>query len=597
MHLVFVILFLPAAQASPLRIPGQWNCRGALEWPTMQQLKRQIGMLLRSTILPSRILGVSMSGSYLLLLNQNECPAARWTMELLLAELGMARQQADRFGRDDDLPFLTFFGGGDGASLFHELFWGAGPAWSSVSLGGWSTFALIGRLSQAFQVHLMAGRGQQELLSLQNTTRRRAVVAQLPELLALALARLQATNVSGSWAVRAVAAAAVEESLRGWSKRALSNGLPPGQVAASLLVDAQSPDLWNALDKVLLPDFVQICLPATLGLESSEVFRQCLARHCTKHWGPDEAGAAARANRSSATGLTMFHIGSDRDVMSDSIRSGCFARCSNSVIDLLNRVSEVLVDLPATTFTYVDAGAAMGECMLSAAFLLPDGRLRGLAFEALPKWAKRMRQSLRLNGVSFSGNGTQVEVKTLALGQSGRKLLGSVDGGGFYAKVTHKGGGIFMVKTSSLDDEITANMQFRNEAYRIDFLHIFANHCEPDILKGARQLLLERRVGCVLAQAHDLGSLNTEIGGVLRRSGYAVMNQTSYVAGSPADAVSLSGGEVCDQRFFRWWLHGKHDNEVAARESLENDGNSTDSANPSRLLLPADLVLFCFFRL
>ena len=237
--------------------------------------------------------------------------------------------------------------------------------------------------------------------------------------------------------------------------------------------------------------------------------------------------------------------------MSDSIRSGCFARCSNAVIDLLNRVSEILVDLPATTFAYVDAGAAMGECMLSSAFLLPEDRLRGLAFEALPKWAKRMRQSLRLNGV------TQVVVKTVAPGQSGKKLLGSVDGGGFYAKVPHKSGGIFMVKTSSLDDEITANMHFRNETHRIDFLHIFANHCEPDILKGARQLLLERRVGCVLAQAHGLGSLNAEISGVLRRSGYAVMNHSSYVAASPADVVSLSGGEVCDQRFFRWWLHGK----------------------------------------
>ena len=573
----------------------------------MQQLKRQIGVMLRSTILPSRILGVSMSGRYLLFLNQNECPAARWTMELLLSELGMARQQADSdfsglakgFGRDHvNFPFVTFFGGRSEGSLFHELFWGAGPAWSSVSLGGWSTFALIGRLSQAFQVYLMK-QGQpskeafQELISLQNTTRRRAVAAQLPELLAIALAKLQATNVSGSWTVRAAAAATAEEALRRWSKRALSNGLSRGQIAASLLIDAQSPDLWNGLDKVLLPDAVQICLPATLGLEPSEVFPQCRAKHCAKYWGPDEAYAAARsANRSSARGLTMFHIGLDRDVMSDSIRSGCFARCNNAVIDLLKKVSAILLELPTTrSFTYVDAGAALGECMLSSALLLPEGRLRGLAFEALPKWAKRLRQSLRLNGISLggAGHGTQVLVKTVALGQSGTKLIGSVDGGGFYAKTTQKGGGIFTVRPSSLDDEITANARLRNETDRIDFLHIFANVFEPDILKGARQLLLKRRVGCVLAQAHDLGSLNAEIGGVLQMNGYRVRNHTSYVAGSPADAVALSGGEVCDQRFFRWWLHGHEaDAKGESRKRRKQHRCSLDAPPPS-LTLPAHI--------
>lgn len=269
MHLAFVILST-AAQAGPLRIPGQWNCRGAVEWPTMQQLKRQTGMLLRSTILPSRILGVSMSRSYLLLLNQNECPAARWTMELLLAEQGMTRQQADRdfsdlakdLGRDNDhFPFVAFFGGRDEGSLFHELFWGAGPAWSSVSLGGWSTFALIGRLSLAFQVHLME-HGQpskasyQELLTLQHATRRRAccATARTP--------RPRSCQIAGNKCVRVVDSPCSSSCrLRGWSRRALSNGMPRGQIAASLLIDAQSPDLWNALDKVLLPDSVQICLP------------------------------------------------------------------------------------------------------------------------------------------------------------------------------------------------------------------------------------------------------------------------------------------------------------------------------------------------
>ena len=322
MHLAFVILST-AAQAGPLRIPGQWNCRGAVEWPTMQQLKRQTGMLLRSTILPSRILGVSMSRSYLLLLNQNECPAARWTMELLLAEQGMTRQQADRdfsdlakdLGRDNDhFPFVAFFGGRDEGSLFHELFWGAGPAWSSVSLGGWSTFALIGRLSLAFQVHLME-HGQpskasyQELLTLQHATRRRAccATARTPRPRSCQIAGNKCVRVvdspcSSSCRSRRVIARVVQKSSverhATWTDRSIFVNRRP--VTGPVECTRQGAAAGLRAD---LP-------PATLSLEL-EVFPQCRARHCTKYWGPDDAGAAAArtANRNSARGLTMFHIG------------------------------------------------------------------------------------------------------------------------------------------------------------------------------------------------------------------------------------------------------------------------------------------------
>ena len=191
----------------------------------------------------------------------------------------------------------------------------------------------------------------------------------------------------------------------------------------------------------------------------------------------------------------------DRDFLSDSIRSECLARCSRSVVGTLRQLSEVLVGVVAKTpLAFVDAGSAMGECMLSAAFMLPEGRLRGLALEASPKFAKRIRQTLHINGISgpASHNITQVVVKNVALGSAHSKMLGSISGVGFvFANGWMPTPGHVFVRSSTLDHEVASHVG-RKET--VDLLHIFVNSGEPAVLKGARQLLLDRRVGCVLVQ-------------------------------------------------------------------------------------------------
>eukprot|EP00439_Symbiodinium_sp_Y106_P053297 s3047_g7.t1 len=576
--LIFTLLGIPSSQADWPCIPSPWSCRGSRKWRLAERLIGQVGMLLNSMSLPARILdGVELSESYReFLTDHGGCLAAQWTMELLHVELGMSRSEthgdwAQALGVDGIAsPFNTFFRG-DRACLmfFHQLLWGSGTAWSAVAATGWSTFALLGRLSKAFQLYLErqgkpSSEALQGLLSLQLTAERRNIAEQLPDLIQTALSSLKDTNISAPWKVRAAAAAHAEDLLREWSREALYHGLPPWQVVASFLIDLRSPVFWQLLDTMLLPDSVSICLPKLLTWKSSANRGYCIARHCAKFWDVDEASAAATArtaNRSAARDLTIFHVGADRDFLSDSIRSECLARCENSVLAVLRQVSDIVLrfDVKAP-FTYVDAGAALGECMLSAAFILPEGRLRGLAFEALPKWAKRIKETLRINGLSASAsqNHTQVVLKNLALGSVRSKMLGSFAVGGFIAGSR----GSVVARSSTLDHEVASQLG-REET--VDLLHIFVNSWEPAVLKGARQLLLDRRVGCVLVQVYDRESMSAVVKGLLRKVGYAVTNHSlrsgwsgsSYVAGSPSDALAISEGSPCDQRFFQWWLRAK----------------------------------------
>ncbi|CAE7245210.1 unnamed protein product, partial [Symbiodinium sp. CCMP2456] len=567
---------MPWSHADRRCIPAPWSCRGSKKWWLAERLIGQVGMLLNSVSLPARILdGVALSESYReFLTDHGGCLAAQWTMELLHVELGMSRSEthgdwAHALGVDGiAAPFSTFFRG-DRACLmfFHQLLWGSGTAWSSVAASGWSTFALLGRLSKAFQLYLErqgrpSSKALEGLLSLQLTVERRNIAEQLPELIQTALSSLKATNMSAPWKVRAATAAQAEDLLREWSREALYRGLPPWQVVASFLIDLQSPLFWQLLDTMLLPDSVSICFPKLLSWKSPVNRGHCIARHCAKFWDVEEAFAAATvhadaANQSAARDLTVFHVGTDRDFLSDSIRSECLARCENSVLGVLRQVSDILLrsDVKAPFF-YVDAGAALGECMLSAAFLVPEGRLRGLAFEALPKWAKRIKETLRINGIAASGShNTQVVLKNVALGSTRSKMLGSFAVGGFIAGAR----GSILARSSTLDHEIASHLG-REET--VDLLHIFVNSWEPAVLKGARQLLLDRRVGCVLVQVYDRESMSAVVKGLLRKVGYAVTNHSlrsgwsgsSYVAGSPSDAVAQSEGTPCDQRFFQWWL-------------------------------------------
>ncbi|CAE6948932.1 unnamed protein product [Symbiodinium sp. CCMP2456] len=607
---LFLSLFtIFASQQDWPCIPSPWSCRGWIA----SRLMGQVGMLLKSSTLPARIVeGVELAENYReFITDHGGCLAAQWTMQLLSVELDISRSQTgadgtQALGVDGMMSLFAMFFRGDTACvmLFDQLLWGTGAAWPSVAAAGWSTFALLGRLSKALQIYLdMQGEPSGEALQgFLLTGERRNIAERLPKLLQSSLSSLRAINVSAPWKVRARAAAQAEDLLREWSREALYQGLPPVQVVALLLVDIRSTELWQLLDRMLLPHSVSLCMPKLFGWASFAHRGRCTARHCSKFWDLDEAYVASTsnanaANQSSARDLTIFHVGLDRDFLSDSIRSECLARCSKSVIRTLRHLSGALVGFVAKTpLTYVDAGAAMGECMLSAAFMLPEGRLRGLAFEALPTFVNRIRETLHINGItaSASHNGTHVVVKNVALGSARSKMLGSFSHAGFVSGTfgMTTWGRVF-VRSSTLDHEVASHLG-RKET--IDLLHIFVNSWEPAVLKGARQLLLDRRVGCVLVQVYDRETMSSIVKGLLRTAGYTVKNHSlTYVAGSPSDALALSEGTPCDQRFFQWWLRGKK----LPFAMMSSRAQAPSQACPVRLLraMPTESLGETFFKL
>ncbi|CAE7222843.1 unnamed protein product [Symbiodinium necroappetens] len=571
-------LMLMLSWAKRPQIPPHWSCRGQVDWPSLRMLQEQVGRMMEHELLPVLMLEGG-SQKYWDFLFQENCHAARWTVELLYAELGMIRAElsndwADALGSagmDINHPFAIFFRRSHPSmDLFHEIMWGAGSAWSSVSAGGWGTFALLGRLSKAFQVYLQkqgkpAREAVEAIMIVQPTETRRTIAAGISRVLTVALAGLQHANASAPWEHRAAAAAAAETLLRRWSRAATYSGLPPWQILGSLLLDAQAPKFFQFLDAILLPDAVRICLPQVLGLRSS---CRCRAGHCSKFWGRDQALAAAAGNHSNKAGdLAIFRVVPKRGLLNDNFRSKCNVTCPKAVLGLLGEVSELFMgqSVPRTPFVYVDVGAALGDCMMSASFLFPEGRLQGIAFEAIPVWASRMRETFRINGISAEAlpNRTQVLVRSVFLGSEKSRSVYMAGGWGLGGSsgATDPGSvGSFQpltLRTSTLDDEVAVS-----GIGRVDLLHIFVNAVEPAVLQGARRLLQQHRVGCALVQTYLRQDITGPVVRVLRSSGYTVSNYSyaipenafQLVAGSPADALALAGGSACGRRFFQWWL-------------------------------------------
>ena len=494
LHVALFGLLFPSWAKRP-QIPPHWSCRGQFDWPSLRMLKEQVGRMMEHELLPVLMLEGG-SQKYWDFLFQEGCHAARWTVELLYAELSMIRaglsndwaEALGSAGMGVKHPFTIFFRRNHPSfGLFHELMWGAGSAWSSVSAAGWGTFALLGRLSKAFQAYLHrhgkpASEAVQAIMTLQPTETRQAIAAGISSIFTVAMAGLQQANTSAPWEHRAAAAATAETLLRRWSRAAAYSGLPPWQILGSMLLDAQAPNFWQLLDAILLPDAVRICLPQVLGLQSS---CRCRAGHCSKFWGTDRALAAAAGNHSNKAGdLAIFRVVPKRGLLNDNFRSKCNVTCPKAVPGLLGEVSELFTgqSAPRAPFVYVDVGAALGDCMMSASFLFPEGRLRGIAFEAIPAWASRMRETFRINDISAEAlpNRTQVLVRSVFLGSeksSSVYMAGGWGLGGASGATDPGSVGSFQpltLRTSTLDDEVAMR-----GIGRVDLLHIFVNAVEP----------------------------------------------------------------------------------------------------------------------
>ena len=561
-------LSVAAAQQGRPRVPPEWSCRGPAG-AAMQKLRGKVGHMITSPALPVAIVdGDELSLLYRAFMDQDSCWAARWTMELLTVELYLERLSVVKGGDwmgalavhgDVHYPFSIFFR--KAPSFFETLLWGDGPAWSSIAAGGWSTFALIGRFIRALRAYITAlgtlpREAVQAILPLL-PAERQAILSEVPELLSIAAGPLNEANLSSPWPYRAMAAAAAEDLLRNWTRRALDVGLSQWSAVAWLLINTDAWKFWHLLDRVLLPDGVRLCLPkvvvphspSTLHVEPSS---QCAAAHCTRFWGMGAAMQAAStrvANNGSAT--AVFRLELQHNLLNNKLRNSCSLKCPPRLVTLLQTVSGVLKDF-RRPLTFVDVGAALGDCMVVAAFLLPAGRLRGIAFEAHPGLAARARDTFLINGMASAlPNTTQVMIKRIALGAGSFHLNGSETDAGFnpiYGITERR----MVVKGSNLDAELERLKHVKS----VDLLHVFTNVGEAAVLRGAWKLLQAQRVGCVLLVATQDRRERRPLYRILRMSGYHVasMDNPQYHVASPIPALERSGGTPCDARFFRWWL-------------------------------------------
>jgi FkbM family methyltransferase len=155
---------------------------------------------------------------------------------------------------------------------------------------------------------------------------------------------------------------------------------------------------------------------------------------------------------------------------------------------------------------FVDVGANIGLIALPVA--AADRRIQVIAFEPHPGNAARLRANLAANP------GLRVEVRELALGAApGQVHLESDDPRhtGWF-RVSPDGHGV-LARMETLDEELPSG--------DIDVLKIDAEGSEPAILRGAEQLLSERRVGCILAEVNPrYGVHAADLEAFVRRFGY-----------------------------------------------------------------------------
>ncbi|CAJ1327068.1 unnamed protein product [Effrenium voratum] len=519
----------------------------------MRELKAKVGRLAENTGLPAIIYeGDKYTLVYRDFLMQNECPAARWTVELLAAQLATQRLRAAASAAEaaealawglGPVPEVLNLGQGvEGGAMFWPgchlqtktaLLWGNGATWPAVARGNWGTFALLASLSREFQ-RLLGGEGEDAgyLLPmlrerLLKDSKELEHAEQLPDLLAANLELLRSVNRSdSSWPSLAKTARHVEDSLRDWSRRALMSGLQVGTVVALLL---QGGAFWRALDALLLPDYVQLCLPQALNtLDVPPESSPCRLRHCRHFWGASSL-QAAQVNWTEA----IFKVEPRRRLLSDNLRSDCRLTCSPRVLQVLQAAQS----LPR--FRYVDVGAAMGDCMMVASFFLSQ-RLTGVSFEPLPGHAQSARKTFMLNGRR------NLRLRWQALGRQSGRIQGQVFHGGFGHQVK---GTPLSVPSTTLDKALSLRGEF------IDLLTIFVNHWEADVLDGASTLLRRKQIGCVLVCSYGFANFTSAAAERLLGFGYAVAGLThglepngfEWVRGCPPSDVGC-----CDEPFFRW---------------------------------------------
>jgi len=191
---------------------------------------------------------------------------------------------------------------------------------------------------------------------------------------------------------------------------------------------------------------------------------------------------------------------------------------------------------------YVDVGTGLGDCMLVAASVIPEGKLRGLAIDAHAESVSLLRKSLMINGLTGSHrNASTGQAVNIALSNksAGKVQANLVDG-----------------KTKALITTSTLDFEYQHTSHDIDVLSVHVAGYEEAVLRGSEQLLRAGRIRCVVSLTTNHTVTNRAVL-YLRSLGYSVCGRRHSYHG--ATLVPRVGGacEACcaekDGTYCRKW--------------------------------------------
>eukprot|EP00927_Polykrikos_kofoidii_P053893 TRINITY_DN48418_c0_g1_i1.p1 TRINITY_DN48418_c0_g1~~TRINITY_DN48418_c0_g1_i1.p1 ORF type:complete len:665 (-),score=75.37 TRINITY_DN48418_c0_g1_i1:107-2101(-) len=514
--------------------------------------------------------------------------------------------------------------------LLPSLFLGAGPTWSTIAVAGWPTFFYFSRFALAFKAFVLRRgmpsnvlsdirlvRGDLWLQTLGSSigtvdfaythTARGIADAVKSAFQAVTFGAVNSSaSIASSWRSLAFAANHAENLIRDWAQKAVVRGLDVGTMLSLLLLQDAEWQLGRAVDELLLPSAMQMRMGDALWVlkngtrqllwdnffasvpkaSRGPVARGPLApHHCRKLRGQQMISTAGQLAISGVHGrlprpsrIIVMRVLRSRDadaLLSKNIVTRCYVMCSPILSQLMYRQAEALAQAGlyanprrGSPVRFVDVGAALGDCMLTAATLFPDGQLRGLAFEANPQSAFLLRETMKLNGFtprfqslseSSSSHSSQVWVRGVALGSADQRVLhGFVNHAGFSFVPTrfasHK------IRSVTLDSQLEG-MGWPH----VDLMSIFTNGWEMFVLQGVSRALKSRKVDCLaVCVSGEPANISRNLGHKqaqkrvafwrkeivlwLRAVGYRSRIDNGWVMASPADLLLRLGWDPCDPR-------------------------------------------------
>eukprot|EP00931_Biecheleriopsis_adriatica_P016378 TRINITY_DN12085_c0_g1_i4.p1 TRINITY_DN12085_c0_g1~~TRINITY_DN12085_c0_g1_i4.p1 ORF type:complete len:559 (+),score=64.94 TRINITY_DN12085_c0_g1_i4:80-1756(+) len=494
-------------------------------------LRQQLGRFSAQRFLLLKLHGRWWGHAIPKLAKQGHCWTAQWALSLLFVEISIQnlshpwqRVSWNRVlalnGEEADGPLAAIVNPARKSSgvpsVVSELLLSPLPSWLDIATSQWSIFRLVNRFAASLGFWLLVRKHlamadvlgsvpERSLVDVgDDSLKRRLEVCALflesinfPSPNGLLDSMMNVTNILRSagnltvdidWHIASASTARAERLVKERTAALTSAGMPNLLVIGAVLCVGAALGVWSAVEELLTPSWVQLRVPdsypecqaesgcellnslATVPLHGSKV------RHCSTFWGRSGASLAARkvarlgeAELPRLRHAFLMRVERRPNLMSDNVRNRCGIMCNSRILEVLYRFRD------SRMVKYVDIGAAIGDCMLAAATIVPAGKLSGVAFEANGNFARIIKMSANING--FAGkdawkNSSKIRVRNLALGRPGQKFQqGMTTHAGFIRGRTGP-----RIRTSTLD------LQMRGLGWHIDILSIFVNGGALDAL-------------------------------------------------------------------------------------------------------------------